>query len=202
MQHPEAPGRSSRYSKSFVFWLSLAQMVSWGTLFYSFSLLMQPLEQGLGLSRAQSSLAFSAALLTEGLLGYSVGWLIDRGHARAVMCTGSVFAAVGMAAHLFVQTAAALFAVWVLLGAAMACTLYSPAFSIVTRRFPVDFRRAIITLTFLGGLASTVFIPLTGWLTGLCGWRATMGMLACLHLLVCLPAPARLPAGARLLAAR
>ena len=32
----------------------------------------------------------------------------------------------------------------------MAALLYAPVFSVVTRRFPHDFRRAIITLTFFG----------------------------------------------------
>jgi len=73
------------------------------------------------------------------------------------------------------------------MGAAMAATLYSPAFAVVTRRFPNDFRRAIITLTFLGGLASTVFIPLISWLIALLGWRHTLWCLAAMHLLVCAP---------------
>ena len=54
-------------------------------------------------------------------------------------------------------------------------------------RFPRDFRRAIITITFLGGLASTVFIPLTAWLIALWGWRDALLALAGLHLLVCAP---------------
>jgi hypothetical protein len=57
----------------------------------------------------------------------------------------------------------------------------------VTRRFPHDFRRAIITLTFLGGLASTVFIPLSAWLIHSLGWRQALWVLAALHLLVCAP---------------
>lgn len=43
-------------------WLSLAQLITWGSVFYTFSLLMEPLERELGLSRAQSSLGFSLAL--------------------------------------------------------------------------------------------------------------------------------------------
>jgi hypothetical protein len=35
-------------------WLSLAQLVSWGSTFYLFALLMAPVEQALGLSRAES----------------------------------------------------------------------------------------------------------------------------------------------------
>jgi MFS family permease len=58
---------------------------------------------------------------------------------------------------------------------------------LITRRFPHDFRRAIITLTFLGGLASTVFIPLIAWLIGAWGWRQALQGLALLHLVLCAP---------------
>jgi predicted MFS family arabinose efflux permease len=65
--------------------------------------------------------------------------------------------------------------------------LYNPVFAVVTRRFPLDFRRAIITLTFLGGLASTVFIPLSAWLIQSLGWRQALWVLAAINLLVCAP---------------
>jgi hypothetical protein len=42
-------------------------------------------------------------------------------------------------------------------------------------------------MTFLGGLASTVFIPLTAWLITALGWRHALWCLAVLHLLVCAP---------------
>jgi hypothetical protein len=51
-------------------------------------------------------------------------------------------------------------------------------------------------MTFLGGLASTVFIPLTAWLISLLGWRGALGVLAALQLLVCLPIHAVLLRGA------
>jgi hypothetical protein len=69
----------------------------------------------------------------------------------------------------------------------MAATLYTPVFAVVTRRFPTDFRRAIITMTFLGGLASTVFIPLMAWLIHALGWRHALWVLAACHLLICAP---------------
>ena len=58
-------------------WLSLAQLITWGSVFYTFALLMEPVERELGLTRAQSSLAFSLALLAEGAAGLSGGPL-DR----------------------------------------------------------------------------------------------------------------------------
>ena len=182
----------SRYAPRLVGWLSVAQLVSWGSTYYLFALLMTPVEQALGLSRAESSLAFSLALLVEGLLAYSVGRWIDRGHERAVMSGGSLLAALSLAALSLaalsqVSGRVGFYLTWAALGAAMSAMLYQPVFAVVTRRYPDDFRRAIITMTFLGGLASTVFIPLIAWLMANWGWRSAVLVLAALHLLVCLP---------------
>lgn len=168
-------------------WLSLAQLISWGSVFYTFALLLEPVERELGLSRAQSSLGFSLALLAEGLLAYPVGRLIDRGHERAVMTGGSLLVALCLALHSGISSVAGFYAVWLGLGTGLAATLYQPVFAVVIRRFPNDFRRAIITITFLGGLASTVFIPLSAWLIQALGWRHALLVLATLHLLVCAP---------------
>lgn len=178
-----APGHERRL----VVWLSLAQLVTWGSVFYTFALLLEPVERELGLTRAQSSLAFSLALLAEGVFAYPVGRWIDRGHERAVMTGGSLAIAAGLLLHSQVRSVEGFYAAWALLGAALAATLYTPVFAVVTRRFPDDFRRAIITLTFLGGLASSVFIPLTAWLIAGWGWRHALLALAALHLLLCVP---------------
>jgi MFS family permease len=175
------------HDRRLVLWLSLAQLISWGSVFYAFALLLAPVESELGLTRAQSSLAFSLALLAEGVFAYPVGRWIDRGHERAVMTIGSLALAGGLTWHAFIHSAASFYAVWLLLGAALAATLYTPVFAIVTRRFPQDFRRAIITMTFLGGLASSVFIPLTAWLIARFGWRDALLVLAAIHLCVCVP---------------
>ena len=177
----------STYQPSFVLWLSVAQLITWGSVFYAFALLMEPVEQEIGLSRAESSLAFSLALLAEGLLAFPIGRLIDRGHERVVMTCGSLLVCLCLFLHSFVSSAFGFYLVWLALGAALAATLYTPAFAVVTRRFPDDFRRAIITLTFLGGLASTVFIPLIAWLIHTLGWRHALWVLAAMHLLLCAP---------------
>ena len=179
--------RPHQHDRHLVGWMSLTQLISWGSVFYLFALLVAPVEQELGMNRAQSSLAFSLAMLVEGLMAYPVGRWIDRGHERAVMTWGSLGLGLCLLLLSVVNTATMFYAVWMAMGAAMAATLYSPAFAVVTRRFPNDFRRAIITLTFLGGLASTVFIPLISWLIALLGWRHTLWCLAAMHLLVCAP---------------
>jgi MFS family permease len=180
----------------FSFWLSLPQLITWGSVFYTFSLLMTPLEAELGMSRAESSLAFSLALLAEGLMAYGVGRWIDAGRERWVMTLGSLWIGVGLVGHSFVTTVAGFYAAWIWLGLGTAATFYTPAFAVVTRRFPQDFRRAIITLTFLGGLASTVFIPLFAWWMDLWGWRQALWALAALQFFICAPLHAWLLQGA------
>ncbi len=177
----------SPYNPRWVGWLSLGQLISWGSIYYLFALIMLPIEEELGLTRAQSSLAFSLALLVEGLLAYPVGRWLDRGHERLVMTAGSVLLGLCLIAHSFVTTKTGFYIAWCFIGVGMAATLYSPAFAVVTRRFPQDFRRAIITLTFLGGLASTVFLPLSAWLISSGGWRQALLVLAAMHLLVVAP---------------
>ena len=183
-------------SGHFSFWLSWPQLITWGSVFYTFSLLMTPLEAELGMSRAESSLAFSLALLAEGVMAYAVGRWIDAGHERRVMTLGSIWVGLGLLGHSSVTSVMGFYAAWIWLGLGLAATLYTPAFAVVTRRFPQDFRRAIITLTFLGGLASTVFIPLFAWWMELWGWRQALVAVAALQLLVCAPLHAWLLRGA------
>ena len=190
--HHAPPPDLARFS----LWLSLPQLITWGSVFYTFSLLMTPLEAELGMGRAESSLAFSLALLAEGLVAYLVGRWIDAGHERLVMTLGSLWIGLGLLGHSAVQSVAGFYAAWVWLGLGLAATLYTPAFAVVTRRFPQDFRRAVITLTFLGGLASTVFIPLFAWWMDLWGWRQALWALAALQFAVCLPLHAWLLQGA------
>jgi MFS family permease len=172
---------------SFSVWLSWAQLITWGSVFYTFSLLMGPVERELGLTRAEVSLGFSLALLADGLMAYPIGRWIDQGHERKVMTWGSVWVGACLLAHSFIDSLLGFYGVWLALGIGMSATLYSPVFAIVTRRFPNDFRRGIIIMTFLGGLASTVFIPLSSWLIQSLGWRHALWVLAMLHWFICWP---------------
>jgi MFS family permease len=180
----------------FAVWLSWAQLITWGSVFYTFSLLMGPVERELGLSRAEASLGFSLALLADGLMAYPIGRWIDRGDERRVMTWGSAWVGLCLLAHSFIDSLMGFYAVWLGLGLGMSATLYAPVFAVVTRRFPNDFRRAIIIMTFLGGLASTVFIPLTSWLIQIFGWRHALWVLALFQWLICLPLHAWLLQGA------
>jgi MFS family permease len=82
-----------------------------------------------------------------------------------------------------VQSLALLYATWGLLGAAMAMTLYEPAFNILTKRFPEQYRQGITALTLAGGFASTLSFPAAAWLTAHLGWRGALQVMGAVLLL-------------------
>lgn len=167
--------------------LGLAQIVSWGSYFYAFALLMKPLQQRLDCSATAVVGAFSLALLVAGLLAAPVGAWIDRHGGRGLMSLGSLAGALLLALLPLVHTLAQLYLLWAGLGAAMAATLYEPAFAVLARLFKDGPRKAITVLTLFGGFASTVFWPLTQALIDALGWPGAVWALAAINLLLCLP---------------
>jgi MFS family permease len=77
-----------------------------------------------------------------------------------------------------VESLPALYAVWALMGLAMAATLYEPAFAAIVSWFIRRRDRALLSLTLMAGLASTIFMPIEAWLMARMGWRATLLTLA------------------------
>ena len=74
-----------------------------------------------------------------------------------------------------------------LVGVAMAGTLYPPAFAALTRWGGARRVRALTTLTLVAGLASTVFVPLATALDAWLGWRTAYVVLLGVLALVTVP---------------
>jgi MFS family permease len=167
--------------------LSAAQLVSWGVLYYSFAVFVRPIERETGWSRTAVTGAFSLALLVSGLAAVAVGQWIDRRGTRLLMASGTALAVALLVAFATVRSLPALYAIWAGLGLAMAMTLYEPAFALVAARFVLQRDRALTVLTVCGGLASTLFVPLSTWLASTRGWRAAAIALAVLLAVTSLP---------------
>lgn len=167
--------------------LGVTLIISYGSVFYSFSLLMEPLQRELGASKNLTVGAFSLALGIAGLCTTHVGSTIDRIGGRLVMTAGSIAAGLLLSVLSRVESAVGLYVAYACLGATMAAILYEPAFAVLTRIFGANARRAITILTLFGGLANTVFWPLTQQLMAHFGWRETLLILGALNLLVCAP---------------
>ncbi|MCW5746986.1 MAG: MFS transporter [Alphaproteobacteria bacterium] len=175
-----------RRAWTLVWGVSVAQLISWGTLYYGFAVLVVPMERELGWSRTDLNAALSIGLLTSGLCAFSAGVWIDRNGARGLMTVTSLAGAALLAAWSWIGALWAFYALWALIGVAMAGTLYEPSFAAMTRTFPRDFRRAITAITLVGGFASTVFIPLIQFLIERIGWRDALLVMAACNLLCAL----------------
>ncbi|TWT15700.1 MFS transporter [Reyranella sp. CPCC 100927] len=172
-----------RRAWTLIWGVAIAQLISWGTLYYGFAVLVVPMERELGWSRPDLNAALSIGLLTSGLCAFGAGVWIDRNGARGLMTLASITGAVLLAAWSWIGALAAFYVLWALIGVSMAGALYEPAFAAMTRVFPRDFRRAITALTLVGGFASTVFVPLNQGLIDRIGWRDTLLVMAACNLL-------------------
>jgi MFS family permease len=167
--------------------LAVTQTVSWGVLYYSFSVFLTSFEDDLASSRTVITGAFSLALLCSGLIALPVGRWIDQHGARGIMTLGSILATVLFAALSAVQSLPMLYLIWAGIGITMAMTLYEPAFAVVAVWFVRRRTSALALITFVAGLASTIFLPLADWLRQEFGWRSAIMLLALLLGAVTIP---------------
>jgi MFS family permease len=167
--------------------LGLSQILAWGAIYYTPVLIAPLIAEERGWSLTFTMGGFSIGLLAAGLCSPFVGRMIDRHGGHAVMPAGSLLGAAGLLGVAYATDPALYLAVWIVLGAAMAASLYDPAFATLARIFGTDARRAITLLTFIGGFASTVSWPATHLLIGAIGWRGTYGFYAALLALLAAP---------------
>ncbi|HET9472684.1 MAG TPA: MFS transporter [Steroidobacteraceae bacterium] len=167
-------------SRRTVIALGIGQCINWGVLYYAFAVLVLPLRRELGVDTWVVTGAFSLALLMSAMLAPRVGAWCDRGGGPIVMQAGGLAGSLLLIVWTMVPGVAALYLIWGALGLCMAMTLYEPAFAIVGRAYddPSKRLRALAAVTLFGGLASTVFLPLTAFLVATWGWRRAVLVLA------------------------
>ena len=158
--------------------LGATETISWGILYYAFSAYLSPMESDLGWSRGDMTGAFSLSLLLAGLAAIPIGRWLDRHGPRLVMTAGSICASLLVLAWAYVATLEQLYLIWAAIGLCMAATLYDPAFATASQWFERQRVRALTTITLMAGFASTIFIPLAGWLVQVQGWRQSLVTLA------------------------
>ena len=167
--------------------LCVTQVIGWGALYYAFPVMLPTILHDTGWSASAATAAFSAALVVSALAGIPVGHLVDHTGPRRLMTSGSALGAVALAVVAAAPSLPVFTAGWLLAGLAMGATFYQPAFAALTRWYGRGRVRALTTLTLAGGLASTVFAPLTAALTEHLGWRRATIALALVVLFAAAP---------------
>jgi MFS family permease len=187
------------YGWVLVITLGITETISWGILYYAFTVFLAPMEADLGWSRGAMTGALSLALLLAGVAAVPVGRWLDRHGPRLLMTLGSCIGSLLVLAWARVGDLTSFYLVWAAIGISMAALLYDPAFATVTAWFERERLRAITAVTLMAGLASTIFIPLAQALVSALGWRQALVVLAAIlavgtilpHALLLRPAPSR-----------
>ncbi|WP_238005573.1 MFS transporter [Dactylosporangium sp. AC04546] len=161
---------------------AVTQTVGYGTLYYAFAVLLHPIATDLHTTPAAVTGALTTAILMSALVAVPIGRWLDRHGGRALMTTGSLAGAGLLAAWSQVHTIQQLYLVFAGLGVAMAMALYEPAIAVIVSWFdPARRARALLGMIVAAGFASTIFMPLTGYLTDRHGWRTTLLILAAVY---------------------
>lgn len=167
--------------------LCATEITSWGILYYAFPVLLGQITAATGWSAAATTAALSLGQLVAALVGIPVGRLLDRVGPRWIMTGGSLIAVPGVVGVAYAPNLSWFIAAWLIVGVAMGAVLYQPAFAALTRWHGPNRVRALTVLTLAAGLASTVFAPLTAWLSDHLDWRDTYLVLAGLLAVVTIP---------------
>jgi MFS family permease len=183
-------------------WLAVAAAsalinTSYGTLSYSFSVLVTDSAIGGEFGTSTVALGFGIALLVSGVAAVFVGTVADVFGCRRLLAIGAVVGAIGLGLLGLCQESWQLIVVMaVVLGPAMAATFYEPVYVLMNRWFAADERpRAYGVLTLLSGVSITIFTPLTRLFVDWLDWRGAVVLLGAILLIVGVLVAAALPEG-------
>ncbi|MGI8397537.1 arsenite efflux MFS transporter ArsK [Agrobacterium deltaense] len=167
--------------------LGLTQIIGYGTLYYSFSVLAPGMAEDLGLTLAEVFGVFSASLFIGGLSATYIGRQMDRIGAATIMTIGSVLAALTLALCAWSPSIAVFAVAIILLEISSGMVQYQAAFAALVESDPRSASRSITYLTLIGGFASTIFWPISAALSGYLSWREVYLVFAGLNLFLCMP---------------
>ena len=151
--------------------LAITETISWGIVYYAFSVFITPMEAELGWSRADLTGGFSLGLLVMAAAAFPVGNWVDKHGARLLMTLGSICASILVMGWSQVNQQWEFYLVWAGLGLCASMLLYEPAFAVMATWFVRRRGRALAIVTFAAGLASTIFVPFSDFLLNAVGWR-------------------------------
>ena len=167
--------------------LGVTQIVGYGTLYYSFSILAPDMARDFGLSVEWMFGALSVALLIGGLISPSLGKWIDQFGAGRVMTAGSLVSAMAFVACALSPNRPSFVAALIVVQVAANFVQYGAAFALLVQIAPNVAQRSITYLTLIAGFASTIFWPVTTALHGWLSWQQVYLVFAALNALVCTP---------------
>lgn len=167
--------------------LCLTQLVAWGVLFYAMPVAAAPMSAATGWSQSSIFGAYSAGLVVSAFVGIPLGWLLERRGPRWLMTGASLLVVPCLVVVATADSIAQLTVGWLLAGVVMPALFYQAAFTACAGWLGENRVKGMTAVTVAGGVASTVFAPLTSWLLGQFHWRTTWLVLAGILVVVLAP---------------
>jgi predicted MFS family arabinose efflux permease len=158
--------------------LGLITIAIYGSWFYSFGVLLDPIIADTGWSEPAVAAVFSFSSVIAAVGALVGGWVLDRWGSRLVFGMATVAGAGGLVAAASATTPV-LFAVAGAIGGGVLGSLgfYHVTQTAAVRISPGSEDRAIAVLTIWGAFASVLYIPFTAWLVSSSDWRVTLRVL-------------------------
>lgn len=184
------PAILARFGIYYGWWIVFAAasivFLSAGTFFYGFGLLVGPLTDEFGWSRAAVSVGFSLRTEVGGVAAPLVGVLVDRVGVRRLTAVGIVIVAIGFVLLSRVESLLGFYAAILIIAVGMSATGGANAATIIAKWFRRYRGRALGLMTFgggMGGLAAIVFAELIDRY----GWRDALVAVGVIQLVLCVP---------------
>lgn len=184
---PDPADAPHRFEHVALLCLGAGLFFGWGSLFYLFGALLLPWEAETGLSKAELTMALTAAVLVAALTSPIAGWVIDLGYARLLLGGGALVGALGLAGVSVSSGHISFLLAWAMIGVAQAACLFEPTFAFLARILRQRARHAINLVGLVGGLATLLAYPGAALLTEAYGWRVAVGFFAVLTAVLMAP---------------
>ena len=159
--------------------LGLLTICAYGSWYYAFGVLLEPIRNDTGWPESTLASSFSAGTILIGLSALFGGRMLDRLGHRPVFLLGGILGVSGLVVA-SLATNLAVFFVGSAIGLAAFGSLgfYHVTMTTAVRINPDEPARSIALLTIWGALASAIFLPGAAWLESRFGWRDTVRAMA------------------------
>ncbi len=157
-----------------------------GTFFYGFGMLITPMTEEFGWSRASIAGAFSLRTELGGVWAPVVGYLVDRVGPRRLLLTGVFLVGTGFILLSRIQAVWQLYAVAALIAIGIGATAGPVAMAAVAYWFHKKRGRALALMT-VGGGSSGVMVVVLAALIAAFDWRTALIITGFTQWVVCIP---------------
>lgn len=158
--------------------LGLITIAAYGSWYYSFGVLLDPIIADTGWSETTLTSAFSVSAIVSGVGAVGGGWLLDRLGSRFVFTMAALTSLLAFAVASTTESAL-VFTIGAAIGGGALGSLgfYHVTQTAAVRISPGDTTKAIAVLTIWGAFASAIYLPLAAWLVQATDWRTTLRLL-------------------------